>query len=96
MDESGKWSINPGLFAGPSLEKKAYPNKGHSFKFIANYQVVLNCGYNSPSFYFHLNAIYNSVVSHMINSKMSINQRGASFTVGYRVGKFKNKILGVL
>ena len=94
--EGGKWSINPGLFAGPALEKRAYPDKGHKFKFIANYQAILNCGYNSPGFYFHLNAFYNSVVSHMINSKMSIKQRGASFTIGYRIGKLKNKILGVL
>jgi Domain of unknown function (DUF4421) len=92
----GAWSINPGIFAGPAVEKNLYPKEGQSLKLIANYQLVLNGGYNGQHFYFHVNAIYNNVTNHLMNSKMSINNRGASLTVGYRIGKLKNKILGVI
>ena len=92
----GEWSINPGIFAGPAVEKNLYPKDGQSLKFIANYQLVLNGGYNGQNFYFHLNAVYNNNTYHFMNSKMSIHNRGVSLTVGYRIGKLKNKILGVL
>ena len=92
----GKWSINPGIFAGPAIEKNSYPKDGHSLKLIANYQLVLNGGYNGQNYYFHVNAIYNNVINHFMNSEMSIQNRGVSLTVGYRMGKFKNKIFGVL
>jgi len=92
----GEWSINPGIFAGPAIEKNLYPKDGHSLKLIANYQLVLNGGYNGQNYYFHVNAIYNSVINHFMNSEMSIQNRGVSLTVGYRMGKFKNKIFGVL
>ena len=92
----GEWSINPGIFAGPAIEKNLYPKDGHSLKLIANYQLVLNCWYNGQNYYFHVNAIYNSVINHFMNSEMSIQNRGVSLTVGYRMGKLKNKIFGVL
>jgi len=92
----GEWSINPGIFAGPAIEKNLYPKDGHSLKLIANYQLVLNGGYNGQNYYFHVNAIYNSVINHFMNSEMSIQNRGVSLTVGYRFGKLKNKIFGVL
>jgi len=92
----GEWSINPGLFAGPAIQKNLYPKQGHSLKLIANYQLILNGGYNGQNFYFHVNAIYNSVINQFMNSKISISNRGVSFTVGYRMGKFKHKIFGVL
>lgn len=92
----GKWSINPGIFAGPAIQKNLYPKQGQSLKLIANYQLILNGGYNGQNYYFHVNAIYNNVINHFMNSKMSIQNRGVSLTVGYRMGKLKNKILGVL
>ena len=92
----GEWSINPGLFAGPAIEKNLYPKEGQSLKLIANYQLVLNGGYNGQNFYFHVNAVYNNNTYHFMNSKMSIHNRGVSLTVGYRVGKLKEKIFGVL
>jgi len=93
---NGKWSINPGIFAGPAVQKNLYPKQGQSLKLIANYQLILNGGYNGPDYYFHVNAIYNNVINHFMNSKMSILNRGVSLTVGYRMGKLKNKIFGVL
>jgi len=93
---NGKWSINPGIFAGPAVERNLYPKQGQSVKLIANYQLILNGGYNGQDFYFHVNAIYNNVINHFMNSKMSILNRGVSLTVGYRFGKLKNKIFGVL
>ena len=92
----GEWSINPGIFVGPAIEKNLYPKDGHSLKLIANYQLVLNGGYNGQDFYFHVNAVYNALTNHFMNSKMSINNRGASLTIGYRIGKLKNKIFGVI
>jgi len=92
----GEWSINPGVFIGPAIEKNIYPKDGHSLKLIANYQLVLNGGYNGQNFYFHVNTVYNNNTYHFMNSKMSIHNRGVSLTVGYRVGKLKNKIFGVL
>jgi hypothetical protein len=92
----GEWSINPGVFIGPAIEKNIYPKDGHSLKLIANYQLVLNGGYNGQNFYFHVNAVYNNNTYHFMNSKMSIHNRGISLTLGYRVGKLKNKIFGVL
>jgi hypothetical protein len=92
----GEWSINPGIFAGPAIEKNLYPKQGRSLKLIANYQLILNGGYNGQNFYFHINAIYNSVINHFMNSKMSIHNRGVNLTVGCRMGKLKNKIFGVL
>ena len=92
----GEWSINPGIFAGPAIQKKSYPEQGRSLKLIANYQLLLNGGYNGQNYYFHINAIYNNVINHFIDSKMSTQNRGVSLTVGYRMGKLKNKIFGVL
>lgn len=92
----GEWSINPGIFAGPAIEKNLYPKQGQSLKLIANYQLVLNGGYNGENYYFHVNAVYNNLTNHLMNSKMSIHNRGVSLTVGFRMGKLKNKILGVL
>jgi hypothetical protein len=92
----GEWSVNPGIFAGPAIENKLYPKQGHSLKLIANYQLVLNGGYNGQNFYFHVNALYNDLINHIMNSKMTINNRGVSLTVGYRMGKLKEKIFGVL
>ena len=92
----GEWSINPGIFAGPAIQKKSYPEQGRSLKLIANYQLILNGGYKGQNYYFHINAIYNNVINHFIDSKMSIQNRGVSLTVGYRMGKLKNKIFGVL
>ena len=92
----GEWSINPGIFAGPAIEKNLYPKHGRSLKLIANYQLILNGGYNGQNFYFHVNAMYNNMVNHIMYSKMSIQNRGVSLTVGYRMGKLKNKIFGVL
>jgi hypothetical protein len=92
----GEWSINPGIFMGPAIEKNIYPKEGQSLKLIANYQLVLNGGYNGHNFYFHVNAVYNNNTYHFMNSKMSIHNRGVSLTVGYRMGKLKNKIFGVL
>jgi hypothetical protein len=94
--DGGEWSINPGLFMGPAIEKNLYPKEGASLKLIANYQLVLNGGYNGQNFYFHVNAIYNNNNYHFMNSKMSIHNRGVSLTCGYRMGKLKNKIFGVL
>jgi len=92
----GEWRIKPGVFAGPAIEKNLFPKEGDTLKLIANYQLVLNGGYNGRKYYFHLNAVYNNIISHMIHSKMSIHNRGASLTVGYRIGKLKTKIFGVL
>jgi hypothetical protein len=94
--DGGEWSINPGLFMGPAIEKNIYPKEGASLKFIANYQLVLNGGYNGQNFYFHVNAIYNNNNYHFMNSKMSIHNRGVSLTCGYRIGRLKEKIFGVL
>jgi len=92
----GEWSINPGVFIGPAIQKKLYQKDGTSLKLIANYQVVLNGGYNGQNVYFHVNAAYSRQSGHLMNSKMSINDRSVSLTVGYRMGKLKNKIFGVL
>jgi len=92
----GEWSINPAIFIGPAVEKNIYPQESRSLKLIANYQLVLNGGYNGQNFYFHVNAIYNKNSFHFMNSKMSIHNRGVSLTCGYRMGKLKNKIFGVL
>ena len=92
----GEWSINPAIFIGPAIEKNIYPQESRSLKLIANYQLVLNGGYNGQNFYFHVNAIYNNNSFHFMNSKMSIHNRGVSLTCGYRMGKLKNKIFGVL
>lgn len=92
----GEWSINPGIFMGPAIQKKFYPEDGTSLKLIANYQLVLNGGYNGQNVYFHVNATYGRQSSHLMNSKMSINDRAVSLTLGYRMGKLKNKIFGVL
>lgn len=92
----GDWSINPGIFMGPAIQKNTAPKEGQSLKLIANYQLVLNGGYNGQHFYFHVNAVYNNNTYHFMNSKMSIHNRGVSLTCGYRMGKLKNKILGVL
>lgn len=92
----GEWSINPGIFAGPAIEKNLSPKEGQSLKLIANYQLVLNGGYNGQRFYCHVNAVYNNNTYHFMNAKMSIHNRGVSLTVGYRVGKLKEKIFGVL
>jgi hypothetical protein len=92
----GEWSINPGIFIGPAIEKNIYPKEGQSLKLIANYQLVLNGGYNGQNFYFHVNAVYNNNTYHFMNSKMSIHNRGVSLTCGCRMGKLKNKIFGVL
>ena len=93
---NGKWSINPGLFVGPAIQKNLNPKEGQSLKLIANYQLVLNGGYNGQHFYFHVNAVYNNNTYHFMNAKMSIHNRGVSLTCGYRMGKLKNKIFGVL
>ncbi|HET6724344.1 MAG TPA: DUF4421 family protein, partial [Chitinophagaceae bacterium] len=92
----GEWSINPGIFMGPAIQKNIKPKEGQSLKLIANYQLVLNGGYNGQHFYFHVNAVYNNNSYHFMNSKMSIHNRGVSLTCGYRLGKLKNKIFGVL
>ena len=92
----GDWSINPGIFMGPSIQKRLYQKDGTSLKFIANYQLVLNGGYNGQNVYFHINAACSNLSSHLMNSKMSINDRSVSLTIGYRMGKLKNKIFGVL
>ena len=92
----GEWSINPGIFAGPAIEKNLYPKQGRSLKLIANYQLILNGGYNGQNYYFHVNAIYNNVINHFMKSEMSIQNRGVSLTVGYRFRSLKNKIFGVL
>jgi hypothetical protein len=92
----GDWSINPGIFMGPALQKRLYQKDGTSLKLIANYQLVLNGGYNGQNVYFHVNAAYSRQSSHLMNSKMSINDRSVSLTIGYRMGKLKNKIFGVL
>ncbi|HEU4859039.1 MAG TPA: DUF4421 family protein [Chitinophagaceae bacterium] len=92
----GEWSINPGIFMGPAIQKNIKPKEGQSLKLIANYQLVLNGGYNGQHFYFHVNAVYNNNSYHFMNSKMSIHNRGISLTCGYRMGKLKNKIFGVL
>ncbi|HET6768335.1 MAG TPA: DUF4421 family protein [Chitinophagaceae bacterium] len=92
----GDWSINPGIFMGPAVRKNLEPKEGQSLKLIANYQLVLNGGYNGQHFYFHVNAVYNNNTYHLMNSKMSIRNREISLTCGYRMGKLKNKILGVL
>jgi hypothetical protein len=92
----GEWSINPGVFIGPAIQKNLYPEEGQSLKLIGNYQLSLNGGYNGRQCYFHVNANYSRRVSHLMNSKMSINDRGISLTIGYRMGKLKNKIMGVL
>ena len=92
----GEWSINPGIFMGPAIQKNTAPKEGQSLKLIANYQLVLNAGYNGQHFYFHVNAVYNNNTFHFMNSKMSIHDRGVSLTCGFRMGKLKNKILGVL
>ena len=93
---NGEWSINPGIFMGPAIQKNIKPKEGQSLKLIANYQLVLNAGYNGQHFYFHVNAVYNNNTYHFMNSKMSIHNRGVSLTCGYRMGKLKNKIFGVL
>ena len=92
----GDWSINPGIFIGPAIQKNRAPKEGQSLKLVANYQLVLNGGYNGQHFYFHVNAVYNNNTYHFMNSKMSIHNRGVSLTCGYRMGKLKNKIFGVL
>ena len=92
----GEWSINPGIFMGPAIQKNIKPKEGQSLKLIANYQLVLNGGYNGRHFYFHVNAVYNNNSYHFMNSKMSIHNRGVSLTWGYRMGKLKNKIFGRL
>jgi hypothetical protein len=94
--EGEGWSLNPGIFMGPAIQKKLYQKNGTSLKLIANYQLVLNGGYNGQHYYFHVNAAYSNVNNHLMNSKMSINDRSVSLTIGYRMGKLKNKILGVL
>ena len=94
--QEGEWSINPGVFMGPAIQKKLYQKDGTSLKLIANYQLVLNGGYNGQNVYFHVNAAYSRQSGHLMNSKMSINDRSISLTIGYRMGKLKNKILGVL
>jgi hypothetical protein len=50
-------------------------------------------GYNGQNYYFHVNAIYNNVINHFMNSEMSIQNRGVSLTVGYRFRSLKNKIV---
>ena len=92
----GEWSINPGIFMGPAIQKNIEPKEGQSLKLIANYQLILNGGYNGQNFYFHVNAVYNNNSYHFMNSKMSIHNRGVSLTCGYRIGKLKNKLFGVL
>ena len=92
----GEWSINPAIFIGPAIEKNIYPQESRTLRLIANYQLVLNGGYNGHNFYFHVNALYNNNSFHFMNSKMSIHNRGVSLTCGYRMGKLKNKIFGVL
>lgn len=92
----GEWSINPGVFVGPAIQKNLYPEEGQSLKLIANYQLTLNGGYNGKQYYFHVNANYNRMSSNLMRSKMSTNERGVSLTIGYRMGKLKNKIFGVL
>jgi len=92
----GDWSINPGIFMGPAIQKRLYQKDGTSLKLIANYQLVLNGGYNGRNVYFHINAAYSNNSSHLMNSKMSINDRSVSLTLGYRMGKLKNKLFGVL
>ena len=94
--DRGEWSINPGMFMGPAIQKRLYQKDGTSLKLIANYQLVLNGGYNGQNVYFHVNAVYSNLSNHLMNSKMSINDRGVSLTIGYRMGKLKNKILGIL
>ena len=92
----GEWSINPGIFMGPAIQKRLYQKDGTSLKLIANYQLILNGGYNGQNIYFHVNAAYTKLSSRLMNSKMSINDRSVSLTVGYRMGKMKNKLFGVL
>ena len=94
--QEGEWSINPGVFMGPAIQKKLYQKDGTSLKLIANYQLVLNGGYNGQNVYFHVNAAYSRQSGQLMNSKMSINDRSISLTIGYRMGKLKNKILEVL
>ena len=92
----GEWSINPGIFVGPAIQKNIGPKEGQSLKLIANYQLLFNGGYNGQNFYFHVNAVYNNNTYHFMNSKMSIHNREVSLTCGYRMGTLKNKIFGVL
>jgi hypothetical protein len=94
--DEGEWSINPGIFMGPAIQKNLYPEDGQSLKLIANYELFLNGGYNGQYYYFHVNANYSNMSSILMRSKMSVNDRGVSLTIGYRMGKLKNKIMGVL
>jgi hypothetical protein len=94
--DEGEWSINPGLIIGPSIQKNLFPEHGQSLKLIANYELSLNGGYNGEHYYFHVNASYSNRSSNLMNSKMSVNERGISLTIGYRMGKLKKKIVGLL
>lgn len=92
----GEWSINPGIFMGPAIQKNLFPEEGQSLKLIAHYELSLNGGYNGNQYYFHVNANYSNMNCNLMRSKMSVNDRGVSLTIGYRMGKLKNKIMGVL
>jgi hypothetical protein len=81
---------------GPAIQKRLYQKNDTSLKLIANYQLVLNAGYNGQNVYFNINAAYSNLSRYLMNSKMSINDRAISLTLGYRMEKLKKKIFGVL
>ena len=94
--DRGKWSINPGIFCGTGFQKSLFGERENGIKSITAYQLILNAGHNGSHFYYYLSARYDRLYNHIVNSDMATRNDGISLTVGYRVGKMKHKIMGLL
>ena len=94
--DRGKWSVNPGFFAGAGWQKSISGEEQKHFKGISDFQIYLNAGHNGNLFYYYIRAKYNRLFNHLVSSDMSTRNDALSLTLGYRIGTLKYKIFGLL
>lgn len=95
LDE-GKWNISPLVWAGAGLQQQIQGRNSEGIKQVLSYSAQLNGGYNSAKFYIYLSGSYKKTSAHLSNAGWMSSHVDLSLTAGYRIGKLKRKILGLL
>jgi hypothetical protein len=90
----GHWNINPFAWGGMGAQRET--NVNEHIRPVLTYRFQLNAGYNSDRYYMYLNASYERSIGHLANSRWIKNSGDIYFTAGYRIGKLKKKLLGIL
>ena len=94
IGNEARWNLSPEFDVGYGMSRFLKPSL--QWTNALQYNAAISLGYSSNLFYTYLTAFYHNFKNRFTQEGAAELNSGASFTVGYRFGSLKQKILHVL